>query len=271
MTKNRSKKIIVLSFFLTLIALSAVTASATPPPPADLQVQLQGPSSAFVRSPYIYTVNVKNTSGTTASGVNVTVEFPLTNTSPTVHILGNLSGIDSRCQLISNKLQCNLGSIMKNKAKSFTFNFAFPVSTKVLELKATGSTTSSEPNTANNMSAIVPALAYPSNQITSANVLVSLCTGRGLTSYFECELYPSSISQFTATLNVGGTMTLPEPGYVGQWDQFTSTQQLHFIITDGNGFSAEFNGFAINSTCFEGITTFIPDNGYNSAYKVCVQ
>lgn len=271
MKKHVYTRITALSFLLIFFAFSANAASAAPQPP-NLQVQLQGPASAFVNSPYIYTVNVKNIGGSTAAGVKVIVDFPLTDTSPTTHILGLLSGIDNRCQVVANKLQCDLDSIMKNRNKPFTFNFALPVSTKVLELKATGSTTTpGEVNQANNTATIVPSLSYLSNQLSSANVLVSHCTGQGLTSYFECELFQSSISNFTMTLNTGGTMTLPAPGYTGQWDQLSSPQQLHFIITDGNGFTAEFNGYATGPTCFEGMTTFIPNNNYISPYKVCVQ
>jgi len=77
------------------------------------------------------------------------------------------------------------------------------------------------------------------------------------------------------TLDAGGNITLPYPGYFGQWDQVQTTQspnqQLHFTISDGSGFTAEFNGFATTNTCFEGLTTFIPQSNYVSPYKVCVQ
>lgn len=273
MRKEDNLKIMVLSFFMVFMALGASVVYAAPPPPVDLRVQMQGPATAFVKSPYVYTVEVKNIGGANAAGVKVIVDLPLTDTSPTRHILGNLSGIQSGCQVIANKLECSLGTINKNKSKSFTFNFALPVSTKTLEIKASGSTTTpGEANLQNNIAALTPALGYATNQITSANVLVSHCTGTGLSSYFECELFPSSISSFTMTLNADWTITLPVSGYTTQWNQNVSPQQLNFTITEtSTGEIVEFNGFATTNTCFEGMTTFTPNSGYVSPYKVCVQ
>jgi hypothetical protein len=270
---RKSLNILVLSFLLIFPALAVSEVYAVPPPPVDLSVELQGPATAFVRSPYVYTVEVKNIGGANAAGVKVIVNLPLTDTSPTRHILGNLSGLQSGCQVIANKLECSLGTINKNKSKSFTFNFALPVSTKTLELKAVGSTTTpGETSLPNNTDTLTPALGYASNQITSANVLVSHCTGTGLTSYFECELFPSSISSFSMTLNPNWTITLPVSGYTTQWNQNSSPQQLNFTITEtSTGEIVEFNGFATTNTCFEGMTTFSPNSGYVSPYKVCVQ
>jgi hypothetical protein len=263
------KKIIAFTSLLILTALGAVAANAQPGAP-DIRVTMSAPASAVVYSPYVYKVSVKNIGGSSTQSVNVVVDFPLTDTSPTQYILGNVSGIDtSRCSVSQNKLNCNLGSLMKNKTKSFNFTFKLPVSTKTLEIKATGAA-AGDVTPGNNVASAIPALAYGTNQITSANVLVSLCTGQGITSYFECELFPSTIQQFNATLDQGGSMTLPEPGYTGQWDQLISPQQLHWVITDGFD-SATFNGFATGTTCFEGITTFSSNSNYVSPYRVCVQ
>ncbi|MEZ5427997.1 MAG: CARDB domain-containing protein [Pyrinomonadaceae bacterium] len=261
----------LLVFPLLLLCLTAVvqTASAAPMPQRpDLQVELQGPASAFVRSPYIYTVTVRNVGNANASDVALTVDLPLTDTSPTSHILGTLSGIDSGCQVVSNRLECSLGRIRKNRSASLTFNFAFPVSTKTLTITAAASTPG-ETNTSDNTDSVAPNLSYPSNILTSATVLNSHCTGQNLTSYFECELFPSSLSQHTATLNSGGTVDLGVQGYTGNWYQPTPWQ-LHFTYSDGTNTVAEFNGFAVSSTCFEGLTTF-PNSNYVSPYKVCVQ
>ncbi len=91
-----------------------------------------------------------------------------------------------------------------------------------------------------------------------------------MTSYFECELFQSSISYHTVTLNDNGTVSIGEPGYSGTWYQPTP-QQLYFNYTQNNVVILEFNGYAVSSTCFEGMTRFIPDNGYISPYKVCIQ
>ena len=261
-----------LVFLTALFLFGAMNVSAAPQPP-NLRVLVSGPASAQVNSPYLYTVNVKNIGGSTASNVTVVVDLPETNTSPQKYVLGNLSGIDSRCQVVARKLNCVLGSITKTgttQTKIFTFNYAFPVTSQIVEIKATAATTTpNETNAANNVASHFPTPAYAANQLTSATVLVTSCTGRGLTSFFECELFPSSQQSHIFELNSDMTVTY-NGDFVGNWDQFASSQQLHLLLSDGSS-GAEFNGFATNNTCFEGLTTFTPASVYNSAYKVCVQ
>lgn len=269
--KQRNVFTVLVCLLTVMLAFQAENIFAAPPPQADLNIEIQSSSSTIVRSPYVYTVNVENNGNANASNVKVVVEFPLTNTSPTQYILGNLSGIQNGCQVVSNKLECDLYTIKRNKNKSFTFVFEIPVSTQTPNFKANVSTTSNETILGNNTFTFTPTLAYPGNQIVSANILNSHCTGRNLSSYFECELFPSSISTHTATLNSGGTVSLPYPGYYGTWYQQTP-QQLYFNYFDGNNQMAmEFNGFAVSANCFEGITTFPQNPTYNSAYKVCIQ
>ncbi len=275
MNKKVTIPVFVLSFLMMLTTFGITKVSAANVP--DLRVLMTSPTTATVNSPYIYTVNVKNIGTKSAAGVAVVVNFPETDTSPQKLILGTLSGIDvTKCSIAARKLNCSLGTINKNATKSFTFNFALPVSTKTLQISAVGATTTipAETNLANNTASAIPALAYATNQITSANVLVSHCTGTNLTSYFECEQFPSSIASFTMTLDQGGTITVPFPSYTGLWDQIQTTalpnQQLHFTVTDGND-GVEFNGFATSNTCFEGMGTFTPQSNYVSPYKVCVQ
>lgn len=258
----------IFALSLLFIGLVFCAGNVSAAPQADLQTQINGPASAAVYSPYLYTVTVENIGNSNAENVTVTVDLPLTDTSPTKRILGTLSGLQNRCQVTNNKLVCNLSRIKKNKNDSFTFSLALPVSTKTLEIKATAVTSSPESITGNNTASIIPALSYQTNQLVSANVLNSHCTGQGLTSYFECELFPSSISNHTATLNADRTITLPA-GYTGQWDQ-PSYQQLHFIYFENYVQVAEFNGYATTANCFEGMTTF-PNPTYSSPYRVCVQ
>lgn len=265
------KHISILSFVFALIA--AATASAAPPQPANLRVLLEAPTTAAVYSPYQYTVRVKNIGGQSAAGVVTTVNFPETDTSPTKYILGTLSGINANgntCQTVNRTLRCTMGSIGPNVEKTFTFNFALPVSTKVLEVKGTATTTTAnEQNQANNWEARVPGLLYGSNTITSANVLITMCTGRNLSSFFECELFPSSQQSHIFTLN--SDMSVSAYGQaVGTWDQ-PSPSQIHLYMVNG-GTVIEHNGYARDNTCFEGRTTFTPSpSGYMSQYKICVQ
>lgn len=262
---------LLFTFMFLMLAANAVFAA--PPQPPNLNVTVAGPSSAQVRTPYLYTVTVKNIGGSTASTVSVVVDFPETNTSPQKYILGNLSGIDSRCQVVSRKLNCVLGNITasgQNQTKVFTFTYAFPVTSQTIQVKATASTLSTnETNPNNNYASVFPVPAYPSNPITSATILKTSCTGRGMTSFFECELFPSSQQSHIFELNSDMTITY-QGQYIGTWDQSASPQQLHFALASGNS-SADFVGYATSNTCFEGLTTFIPTSIYNSAYRVCIQ
>lgn len=235
----------------------------------DLSVEFNGQNSPFVYSPYTYQVKVENIGRQNADDVKVVIDLPLTDTSPGQFILGNLSGIDSSCQIVSNKLECDLGKIRKRKSKTISFDFEFPVSTKTLEMKATASTTSGDSNPLNDEATKTPNFRYPDNIISSATILNSHCTGQNLTSYFECELFPSSLSSHSVTLEGNGTITFTQPGYSGTWYQPTS-KQLHFEYSDGTNTVATFDGYATSATCFEGLTTF-PNSNYVSPYKVCIQ
>lgn len=260
------------SLSLALLALGAGTASAAPAQPANLRVQVLGPATAMVNSPYQYTVKVKNIGGSNASGVMLTVSFPETATSPQVYILGTLSGINpTTCQVVTRKLQCNYNTVGPNIEKVLTFNFALPVSTRALEIKATATTvTANEANQQNNTDSVIPTPSYATNQITSAtNVLVSMCTGRNLSSWFECSLFTGAQQNHIFTLN--GDYSVTAYGqYVGTWSQ-SSNQQLRMVLNDGGPTVAEFNGFAISNTCFNGLTTFTPASPYVAAYQVCKQ
>ncbi|MEO6390349.1 MAG: hypothetical protein ABIP75_00775 [Pyrinomonadaceae bacterium] len=186
------QKLIALSYIIAIVAFGAATAYASPQP-ADLRVQLLAPATVAPNSPYQYTVKVKNIGNSSAAGVVLSVTFPETNTSPQIYILGTLSGIPTDCSVVNRKLQCTLNTVGKNVERVITFNLALPVSTKVLEVKATATTTTTnEFNPLNNVASSIPGFTYATNQLTSANVLVSMCTGQGLTSFFECELFPTA-------------------------------------------------------------------------------
>lgn len=262
------QKLIALSYIFALVALGAATAIASPQP-ADLRVQLVAPASVAPNSPYQYTVKVKNIGNSSAAGVVLSVAFPETNTSPQVFILGTLSGIPTGCSVINRKLQCTLGTVAKNVERIFTFNLALPVSTKVLEVKATATTTTTnEFNPLNNVASRIPGFTYAAHPLTSANVLVSMCTGQGLTSFFECEQYTGSQQHIMLSLN--GDQSVSYQGQiVGSWDQAASSHQLHMQLTSGS--TADFNGYSTGSTCFDGATVFTPVSLYGAQYRVCVQ
>lgn len=274
MKVNFLKTISVLSFLFVfaVLAASALTVQAAP----NLRVQnWQGAAQPYVESPYQYTTRVGNIGNSNADNVRVSIELPLTNTSPSKHILGKLSGIQSGCQVVANKLECNLGTVIPGDTRYISFNFEFQVSTTTPTLVSTASTTTpGEQNANNNSKSQVISPRYRVNQITSGDYLVTSCAGTSLTSFYECELYPSSQQSFVMTLNANNTISIPiAPSYTGMWDQLAlpTNRTLHFTISNGSIVEAEFNGFATNSTCFEGITTFPNSPNYNAAYQVCEQ
>lgn len=266
-------------FMIILFAVGTVSVFAAPPSPPNLEVMTwQGNSSPLVESPYQYTSRVKNIGNQTATGVTTTVEFPLTNTSPTRYILGKLTGIQASggtCSVVSNKIVCNFGNIGQNQTKYVRFNFEFQVATTAQTLISTVSTTSgNEFNPANNTRSLSPTLTYPDNIVSSGTFLVSSCTGRSLTSYYECEISSGSVQTgLSLDLNLGGTLIVTGyPNYFGFWDQNTMpNKSLHFTIDGGTGTEVEFNGFATSGACFEGITAFPQSPNYNAAYRVCRQ
>ncbi len=274
-----SKSIIALSLLMALVSFGTASSLAAPPPAPNLEVlPWQGSSTPIVESPYQYTTRVKNVGNQTAQNVTVTVEFPLTNTSPNRYILGKLSSVSASvgtCSTAGNKITCNIGNLGNNQTRSVTFTFEFQVATTAATLKTTASTLSTnEQNPNNNKLSFTPTLRYPDNIISGGTYLVTSCTGRGLTSFYECELSPGSTQTFVMDLLPGGTLTIPQaPGYGGFWDQNTAplNKTLHFTIDDGSVTEAEFNGFAVSGTCFEGITIFPGSPTYNSAYRVCEQ
>ena len=251
----------------TGVALAAQT--------ADLSVSVSAPATVDISTPTTYTVTVTNLGPSTATNVQSLVTFPETNTSPQVYILGNLSESDTRCTIVNRQLTCSLGSLKKNKSATFVYSYTAPVSTKSLQMTASATSNLTDPVSGNSSASVVPNLVYPSRAITSATVTNSHCTGTALTSYFECLLFPSSISSHETTLNGDNTISFTEPGYTGTWSQNAAKTSLSFeyFQATGSGSSkiAEFNGHAINgANCFDGLTTFFPSSSYVSPYRVCL-
>ncbi len=97
------------------------------------------------------------------------------------------------------------------------------------------------------------------------------CTGgASLTSFFECELFPSSISSHETIFDAGGTITFiaAPAGYTGTWTHPPSQNRLQFDYADGTGVVATFDGRGVDAKCFEGKTVF-RGSPYVSLYEVC--
>lgn len=267
------KYIFAVSFLTITAAFGATTAMAASGPNLSV-LAWQGSSTPLVESPYQYTSRVQNIGNKTANGVVMTIEFPLTSTSPNKYILGKLSAItpgSGTCSIVSNKIVCNFGNIARNETRQVTFTFEFQVATTLPTITSSVTTTSNnEQVPANNTRATTPAIRYPDNVMTSGTYVVSSCTGTNLTSFYECEVSPGSIQTLLSLeFNLGGTLSVTGyPMYTGLWDQYTlQNKSLHFTIPG----ELDFNGFASNGACFKGITTFPQNSNYKSAYRVCEQ
>lgn len=273
-----SRSVFALSLLSGIVIFGSISVAAAPPAPNLSVLAWQGSSSPTVESPYQYSTRVRNIGNQTAQGVTLTVTFPLTNTSPSQFILGKLTSVQTSggtCSVVANKIQCSFGNLSQNQTRTVTFNFEFQVaSTQPTMTTTVASSSLNEKDPYNNMLAFTPSLQYPDNVITAGNYMVTSCTGRGLTSFYECEQFPSSQQSFTAAFDLGGTIAIPQaPDYNGFWDQnsLPLNKTLHFTIMYGSVTEAEFNGFAVSSTCFEGLTVFPGNTTYNSAYRVCRQ
>lgn len=255
-----------------LFATSALAA-------ADVRVTIPAPAAAHVYDATEYDIVVANIGNKQANGVMLTVQLPATHTSPTVHVMGVLSGIDPRCVRVGTTLSCNLGSIAKNKSTTVSFDIALPQADDVLSIAATATSNSTENSLANNAASNTPTLLnYAIALAGGETATIEHCTGEELASFYECTLYPSSISGFDAELLSGGVISIPaEPDYTGAWSQTPAGAQqtdprfLSMEFSYAGDVVAEFEGWgsAESPDCFEGITTF-PGSSYVAPYRVCV-
>jgi hypothetical protein len=238
---------------------------------ADLSVSLFAPVLEPVNSANIYTYRISNIGVKDATGSKIKITFPLTKTSPQRYLLGRLSQVDGRCSFSVDTLTCNLNLIRKNKFTDVSFAYSIPVSTTLVQMVAITSTNDQEMSLLNNRSEHQPALRYPSLAIASdASATNSHCTGQSLSAYFECELFPSSISSHGAVFHSNGSLSIPEaPDYVGAWQQ-SANDRLSFQYFDSNSLRIlNFEGFGSVPGCFDGITHFDENPAYVSAYRVC--
>lgn len=239
---------------------------------ADLSVSLSMPAAPYVYQQARYTANVYNSGNATAMSAKVSFQLPSTHTTP-VAVMATVGGKSSTCTQSGAVITCSLGDIRTKKSASAYVDVAFPENVTPLELKATASTTSAENSQTNNSVTRTLALNnYAVAFVAPRTVLNSHCTGTGLTSYYECTLFPSSISTHTTVLNADHTIGMPVeagPDYTGEWWQDDS-EHLAFVYYELGVVTAEFEGYGVSAGCWEGMTTF-PGSTYMSMYRVCVQ
>jgi uncharacterized repeat protein (TIGR01451 family) len=256
-------------------ALGLFAFSSTAFAAADLVPTISGPTTAvYVGQTGRYTVKVSNTGNANTTNGSVVIDLPETNTSPTVYVMGAVVAKSSVCSQSGTTLTCNIGGIRRGKNVSVFVDLQLPESADPLVIDARVSTTNSENSTANNSASHT---ANPLNySVTamgaSANIHNSHCTGTGLAAYYECTLFPSSLSTHDVVFNSDGSISIPAagPDYSGQWTLNSSKDTLSFYYTELGIVVAEFEGQGISSTCWDGLTTF-PGSTYVSPYRVCVQ
>ena len=262
------------SFVLSLVAslsltLAAGAAEATP----DLAVTVSQPAVAYVYQPVRYTVTVANVGSPRSAASTLRIELPETNTSPTVHLLGTLGAMTAGCTRAGTTVTCPVPRINAGRSAVFTFDLEIPETSAPVSFDAAVTPGGPDSASANNRRTHVANLrnySYviaPTSPLTVAN---RHCTGQGLTSFFECELYPSSLSDHDVLFHPGGAITIPiaGPDYAGTWSQPTP-DSLVFQYTENGTPVANFVGYGVGGRCFEGVTTF-PDSVYVSPYEVCL-
>ena len=260
------------SILAIVAALSASPAWAAPTP--DLKVTLTPPPVVHVYQTAGYNVKVANIGNKNAAGVVLSIQLPRTQTSPEVYVMGTLGAYSAACSQSNTTLVCLLGTINKNDSRSVFFDIALPYSTAPILFTATASTaTLPEPNQANNtVTYTANPLTYSATVTSSGPAINRHCTGGvSLSSFFECLLFPSSISSHETIFNADGSLTfIDAPAtYSGTWTSTPSVNRLQFQYLDGAQLVAEFDGRGVSATCFEGKTTFPLNTAYVSMYQVC--
>jgi hypothetical protein len=257
------------ALFVSLFFASQAQAQAANGP--DLRVRIDEPVGYEVYETQPFSVVVSNNGNRDASTVRLTVQLPVTNTSPQVYVMGEVGLIDSRCQEVGTTLVCTLGTLRKGRSTTVGFDIALPWKDGTLDFSAAVTTTSNEPVRTNNSDAAVGTVSYIDTPIVGPRIANnSHCTGQGLTGYFECTLFPSSLSGHTIQLNADGTIDFVPayPGFTGLWGQ-TADNQLWFDYYELGDLVASFSGNGVGADCFEGLTVF-PGSAYMSAYEVCL-
>ncbi len=249
----------------TLLAVSPALAASG----VDLSVGISAPTGVHVDENGRYTVTVSNTGNRNAASVSLVIDLPKTHTSPTVLVMGQLGARDSRCALTGTALTCALGTVGRGATKSVFFDIALPYSTAPIVFDADVVTTSSDTNAANDSAQHVAApLTYPVTLAAPVTSTIRHCTGQGLTSFYECERFPSSIASHTTTFNADFTISVPnEPTITGVWSR-PAVDRLRFQYFEGGLPVATFEGRGVSARCFEGVTTF--DGPYSAMYEVCL-
>lgn len=222
-----------------------------------------------------YDVRITNTGNRNSGAVNVAIQLPKTNTSPTVTVMGTVSGITGGCSLSGTRILCSIpAGIARNQTAQVGFDIRLPYSTNPLTFRA-DVTTNNDGNLANNTSTTTASQTNWTVPAPTATTLVtnSHCSGTNLSSFFECALYPSSISthqvNFVPTSATAGTIDFSPVGAQGTYSgtYAVNGSQLTFVYLQNGQPYGTFSGQGTAANCWEGIMNF-PTN--MAVYKVCL-
>jgi len=175
---------------------------------------------------------------------------------------------DARCARSGTRLTCALGTIARNNSTTVSFSVALPSSTAPLVITATASSTGLPEATPsnNNLTHTAQLATYPIS-FASGSMVSRVCSGTALTSCFECETSPSSITQFSGTLHADFSISVDdEPGVTGAWSLAGDT--LHIEYSDGVSSLGEIDARSVGGGCFEGVAN--PTPPYVAVHEICV-
>jgi hypothetical protein len=251
----------------TALALTLVAGAAHATP--DLAVSVTQPAgTSYVYSSVRYTVKVRNVGSPFTQPTTLSIDLPDTNTSPQVYPLGTVGAMTNGCTRSGLRITCPVGRLNPGQTAQFYFYMNIPEAWQPVSFTAAVQPVGADAQSYNNQQTFVPVLANPPHAIAlTAPVTVTNdhCTGTNLQSYYECTLFPSSISRHSVLFHPNGTITIPDagPSYGGTWSQPTP-DSLVFQYTDGGSPIANFEGYGV------GNRTFVPSSTYSSPYRVCL-
>jgi len=258
---------------ITLLALpilsTALLSVAEAAPNVDLRVQLTAPA-VHVYEMGTYRISVSNAGNRNATNVQLVIDLPRTHTSPQVLLMGNLGARDGRCAYASQRLTCNLSTIARGSSTApITFDLRMPYSTAPLVITATATSSGQAPELtpADNAVSHTAQLALYPHAVSGGAANTRVCAGTGLTSFFECEQFPGSISDFDSVLEADHSITTDNGATtIGSWQ--VSGNYLHVEYYDGGG-TYTANLASVGGDCFEGVFQF--SGNYVGVHELCVQ
>ncbi len=264
-------KLTIAAIPLFLVAFAS-TAFAGPRAP-DLEVNLSAPSGKYVYETGTYEVTVSNNGNRTADGVVLAIMLPETANSPGTHVMGALSSYSGSCSQQDAVLVCSLGRLRKGKSTSVSFDIALPLSSMPIVFGFDASSNRADGNPADNtLSYTATPLTYDTTVTGPVAMTQRHCSGSAeLSSFYECELSPSSIGMFQSILENGGAITITAPalppGYTGQWSQ-TGSDSINVRYFYNGEQTGNLDAYGVGGGCFEGVMHF-QNSSYVAVYEIC--